>query len=303
MGQRPVICVGAAVVDLVFQLDAIPRQPCKVVASSRARHNGGPAGTGAVACSRLGMPASFWGNVGQDEDGRQTRDALIRHGVETSGLRLLKNRPTVVAVVMVDPAGERMIVGHGAEIFGHPADGLPLEQLRDAGAVLADSAWLNGAIAVLEAADAIGLASVFDGEQSLPADTLRRCARLARYPVFCSEAFDKITGGAAPDTASLAALSAELGRNVGVTLGAAGSAWWVDGHFAQVPAIGVVCRDTTGAGDVFHGALAGAVAEAMPIERAIRFATAAAALKCAAGNGWDGMPDRAAVEQAMNRCA
>ena len=134
--RRPVICIGAAVVDLVFQLDAIPAAPSKVLASGKARRNGGPASTGAVACSRLGMPAAFWGNVGRDADGERTRDALIRHGVDTSGLTLLDDADTVLAIVMTDPEGERLIVAHGADIFGRSADGLPLDRLRHAGAVL-----------------------------------------------------------------------------------------------------------------------------------------------------------------------
>jgi sulfofructose kinase len=62
-------------------------------------------------------------------------------------------------------------------------------------------------------------------------------------------------------------------------------------------------QDTTGAGDVFHGALAAALAERMELLEAARFASAAASLKCALGNGWDGMPDRVAVEQAIRQLA
>ena len=90
---------------------------------------------------------------------------------------------------------------------------------------------------------------------------------------------------------------------VGVTLGSRGSLWWLDGGLAHVPALPVVVQDTTGAGDVFHGALAAALAERMELLEAARFASAAASLKCALGNGWDGMPDRAAVEQAIRRLA
>jgi sulfofructose kinase len=54
---------------------------------------------------------------------------------------------------------------------------------------------------------------------------------------------------------------------------------------------------------VFHGALAAALAERMELLEAARFASAAASLKCALGNGWDGMPDRVAVEQAIRQLA
>jgi sulfofructose kinase len=80
-----------------------------------------------------------------------------------------------------------------------------------------------------------------------------------------------------------------------VTLGATGSLWWESGRARHLPAPRVQARDTTGCGDVFHGAYALAVAEGAPRGHAARFATAAAALKATRGDGWDGMPDRAAV--------
>ncbi|WP_051328811.1 PfkB family carbohydrate kinase [Geminicoccus roseus] len=298
---RPVICLGAAVVDLVFQLDAIPREPTKILARSKTLRNGGPAGTGAVACSRLGIPAAFWGNVGDDEHGAQTREALRRHGVDVSGLNTLDDAATVLAIVMVDPTGERLIVAHGADIFERPAGRLPLEKLGSAGAVLADTAWVDGTLAILEAAREAGVPSVFDGEDNRDTGLLLRLASLSRYPVFCEGAFAQVTGSAVPDAASLQGLASRLGRDIGVTLGERGSLWWIGGTLLHVPALQVDCKDTTGAGDVFHGAFAGGIAEGMPVERAIRFASAAAALKCAAGNGWDGMPDRETVERAMVR--
>ena len=297
--RGPVICLGAAVVDLVFQLDVIPREPNKILAESRTRRNGGPAGTGAVACSRLGIPAAFWGNVGNDADGMQTREALAGHGVDVSGLAMVEDAQTVLAIVMVDRQGERLIVAHGADLFERPAGRLPLDRLQGAGAVLADSAWIEGSLAVLEAAQGSNVPSVFDGEDSCAGDRLLQLSHLATYPILSEGAFAKLAGGAAPDRASLEGLSTRIGRDLGVTLGERGSVWWVGGEFLHVPAIQVACRDTTGAGDVFHGAFAGGMAEGMPIERAIRFATAAAGLKCQAGDGWDGMPDRLAVEQAM----
>lgn len=299
--SAPVICLGAAVVDLVFQLETIPREPAKILAESRTLRNGGPAGTGAVACSRLGMPAAFWGNVGNDPDGMQTRDALMRHGVDVSGLTMLDDARTVMAVVMVDRQGERLIVAHGGDIFQRPPVGLPLDRLGSAGAVLADTAWVEGSMAILEAANGMGVPSVLDGEDNRSDATLFRLARLSTYPVFCEGAFAQLTGGAAPAEASLRGLGATIGRDIGVTLGARGSVWWLEDRFFHVPALDVTCKDTTGAGDVFHGVLAGGIAEGMPMERAIRLATVAAALKCEAGNGWDGMPDREAVEQALRR--
>jgi len=85
------------------------------------------------------------------------------------------------------------------------------------------------------------------------------------------------------------------GRTVIVTLGEAGSLWRVGRREFRVSGLRVAVLDTNGAGDVFHGAYALGLAEGMGVLEAARFANAAAALKCARGNGWSGMPDRATV--------
>jgi sulfofructose kinase len=82
-----------------------------------------------------------------------------------------------------------------------------------------------------------------------------------------------------------------------VTLGAAGSLWSLNGDTVAVPAHRVAVRDTTGCGDVFHGAYTLGLAEGLSPLAAARFASAAAALKAANGRGWDGMPDRTALDR------
>ena len=89
---------------------------------------------------------------------------------------------------------------------------------------------------------------------------------------------------------------------VGVTLGERGSVFRIDGVVHRVPAPVVDAQDTNGAGDVFHGAYALALAEGMRVMDAIRFASAAAALKCRTGSGWEAVPDRAAVDEFLKGC-
>ena len=80
-----------------------------------------------------------------------------------------------------------------------------------------------------------------------------------------------------------------------VTRGPAGSLWLIDGAIVPVPAFAVAAIDTTGCGDVFHGAYALGLAEGQEPLDAARFASAVAAIKAARGQGWHGMGDRAAV--------
>jgi sulfofructose kinase len=300
---RLVICLGCTCADNVFELDEIPLTPIKVAALRRAKRGGGPAATGAVACAKLNIGAELWSWLGRDAEGEFLRASLQRHGVDVTNTPLRDGADTIVAFVLVDRRGERMIVSHGNFPMQHRIGHLPLERVAKADAVLVDSSWQTGAVAVLEAARAAGVPAVFDAENR-DAGTLMDLARRASVPVFSEEGFERVSGGAAPDSASCAALADRLGASmVGVTLGSRGSLWRLDGGLAHVPALPVVVQDTTGAGDVFHGALAAALAERMELLEAARFASVAASLKCALGNGWDGMPDRAAVEQAIRRLA
>lgn len=296
----PVICVGTTTLDQVLEIEEMPKQAIKIPALRHAKRGGGPAATAAVACAVLQQPAELWSRMGADPEGAFLRERLLHHGVGVSGLRFDEGVDTVTAVVIVDRKGERLIVGYGHALLPRSAAHLPLEQVASAGAVLADVSWYEGAVAVLDAARAAGVPSVLDAEGIDP-DMLFDLARRSSLPVFSEDGFALISNRAEPDAASCQALAERLDSAVGVTLGSGGSIWWTDGGLFHVPALSVTVQDTTGAGDVFHGALTAALAERRPLLQAARFASAAASLKCALGNGWDGMPDRQAVEQAMAR--
>lgn len=295
-----VICLGITVVDNVLEVDEIPRVPLKILAHNRVRRGGGPASTGAVAAARFGAPTQLWSWLGQDPEGEFLLDSLDRHGVDRAHTLCDAGFATVTAFVVVDRRGERLIVAHGTRDVPASTRHLPLDRVASAGAVLVDSAWLDGARTVLDAARAARVPAVLDAE-SHDVERLLGLARRASHPVFSEEAFDRVMRGAAPDAESCRALAEDLGTPVGVTLGPRGSLWWVDGTLAHVPALAVAAKDTTGAGDVFHGILAASLAEGLPLLQAARLASAAAALKCERGDGWDGMPDRAEVVGALNR--
>src|SRR5205085_12137747 len=85
------------------------------------------------------------------------------------------------------------------------------------------------------------------------------------------------------------------GPYVGITIGPRGYMWLEDGSLKHAPGHRVDAIDTLGAGDVFHGAYALAIAEGRPVAEAAGFANAAAALKCTRASGRRGIPTRAEV--------
>lgn len=288
-----VVCFGIAVADRVYDVERLPAGEGKVTATGYRETGGGIAATAAVAVAALGGHAVFAGTLGDDTAGRFLRAEMSRLGVDCAGVSLQPHARTPTACVTVDPAGERCaIVDRGTVWPGVPDASI----LAGAGAVLADHRFPREAAAVL-AGLPDGVPGVLDGEGGERA-ALQAMASAARYPVFSRHGLRALTGLDHP-AAALMAVVAERAAAVGVTLGAAGSLWRIDGALRPVSAPVVTVRDTTGCGDVFHGAFALALAEGAGVLDAAAFASAAAAIKARDGRGWDGMATRRCVMELM----
>ena len=119
--------------------------------------------------------------------------------------------------------------------------------------------------------------------------------------VFSSEAL-QATAGVADDAEALKKIARLTPSFLAGTRGALGTLWLDDnGNLQQTPAFPVHTVDTLGAGDVFHGAFALAVTEQQELPEALRFASAAAALKCTRFGGAFAAPQRAEVEEFLNQ--
>jgi sulfofructose kinase len=288
-----VACAGIAVLDRVHLFETLPLTPGKHIARGYRENGGGMAATAAVAVAALGGAASWIGRLGADPVGETLVGMLRRHGVGTEGATVVAGGQSPCSGITLDAEGERVLAVYPGA--GLPEDApVPPAAVEGAGAVLADPRWPGGAERLFALAAARGIPRVLDADTS-PPEILHRLAPLADHVVFSERGLVEFTATGDP-VAGLAAAAASLRGTVAVTLGARGSLWWREGRAVPLPAPRVQARDTTGCGDVFHGAYALALAEGAAVPAAARFATAAAALKATRGNGWDGMPDRASVE-------
>lgn len=293
-----IVCSGMGALDRAFVLPALPAAPGKYIASAYRERGGGMAANASVAVAALGGQACWCGRLGDDPSGQTVRAMLLRAGVDLSGATIAAGAQTAVAGIHMDPSGERMLaVFPGA---GLPDDApIPDALVDGAGAVLGDPRWPCGAERLFRAAAARGIPRIFDADTA-PIEILRRLIPLADHVVFSERGLRDVTGIGDPQ-AALRSVVGRIDATLGVTIGAAGSLWWRDGGILRMPAPAVDAVDTTGCGDVFHGGYALALAEGADVMQAARFATAAAALKAANGEGWDGMPKRAAVEALLAR--
>lgn len=302
--------VGHVALDLVFEVGRIPQEPVKVAARGFKRVVGGMTASACVAAARLGAAVRFGSPVGDDDAVAAFEAHFVREGVEPAGLQRVAGASSSVSSVLVDEAGERLIVSHHGDALKRPPPPT-LGWMADADVVLADPRCPPWAEAALRLARDIGRPSVLDGDTA-PVDDLRRLVALARWAVFSAPGLSAFSGRGDGEPMDVAALDAALGQALAlgaevavVTLGERGLRWQRrSGAVAALPAfaLGPVV-DTLGAGDTFHGALAVALGEGQGDEAALRFASAAAALKCLRPGGVLGAPGRAEVMSVLAQAA
>jgi sulfofructose kinase len=284
------MCIGHAVQDYVFGLPALPEGGRKFRATTFECVGGGPAATAAVAIARLGGEASLASRLGDDAVAATIIEELEGYGVECSRVKRWRGRRSSLSSVMVDAAGERMIVNYRDPDL--PEDASWLSDLSGFDVLLADAKWPAGAAAGFAAARRQRAPAVLDADDPAPDDPA--LLRGASHIAFSADGLRGLTGEREL-AAGLAAVRARTDAWLCVTDGARGVLAADESGVSSHGAFEVDAVDTLGAGDVWHGAFALALAEGAIETAAVRFASAAAAIKVSRRGGRAGAPSRADV--------
>jgi sugar/nucleoside kinase (ribokinase family) len=291
-----ILCIGIPVRDLTFRVQGVPARGSKVHASHFEEICGGNALNAAIGIARLGGRAALCGPVG---DVRETASRFIfermaHEGIETTRLLHMPGIVTPISSILIDPTGERTIV-----TFRDPelwkvrlpdADTL----LTDCSAILVESRCAAFCTDLCFDARRRGIPVIVDVDHAM---SLREGLLTASsHLVFSSESLRE-TAGIADDGEALRKIAELTPAFLAGTRGPRGTIW-LDGQqtLRETPAFPVHTVDTLGAGDVFHGAFALAITEKQELRQALRFASAAAALKCTRFGGALGAPQRIEVE-------
>lgn len=299
MSDGALLCVGQAALDHVFRIEQFSAAGGKAVASEQDSRIGGMAARAALAAHSLRRPG--WGTdirllsaVGDDAAGKLLQRALRAKGLDVA---CVSGARTPVSAVLVDARGDRQVTNFRGDALQRAR--LPELPCAVHG-VLVDPRWPEAATQALAHARRLGVPAVLDADV---ADTavLRRLVPLVGWCVFSHGGLSAWAGElvvapcAALERAAQAAPHAELL----VTLGGDGALWRRhDGRMQALPAMRVEVHDTTGAGDVMHGALLLALAEGQPAEQAVRFAMTAATLACRGAT-----PARTEIDQLIGAAA
>jgi sulfofructose kinase len=276
-----VLGIGLNATDTLLLVNEFPQYAGKVPFSRELLSPGGQVATATVACARLGLRTKYIGSVGDDLRGQIQRESLEGTGVEISGVLVRSDCPNQTAYIVIDQStGERTVLWQRADCLRLRPSEIHPEDIANTRLLHIDGYDIEAA------AHAASLARRHRVAVSLDVDTV--------YPGFDSVLphIDYLVAGSgwpskwtgeADVFAALSRLRREYGfRVAAMTLGEHGALASHDGGWAYSAAFQVSCADTTGAGDVFHGAFCYAMLEGFQMEAALEFSNAAAALNCTA---------------------
>lgn len=288
-----ILCVGALTLDTIFQLEQLPPGPGKFIPTQAVEVAAGMASSAAASVARLGGKVALWASAGQDAVGDRIVAELVDEGVDCTHVRRIEGARSAFSSIFVDMVGERMIVPfYDPALLVAPTIVPPIAG-GEFNVVMTDVRWPLGAAIALRAAHSAGIHAVLDADTA-PLDTLEMLLPLATHVVASEPAAERVTGERDLES-SVVALAARYGRSgafIAVTGGHRGSYWYdnATGTVCNMPAFNVQVIDTLAAGDVFHGAFAWGLAQGWQVEEIMRFASAAAAIKCTHFGGRQGAP-------------
>ena len=300
--SRPpaILCAGIAVQDIVFRVAQFPPPGGKAMTNELRIVSGGCAVNAAIAVARLGGRAHYTGPLGDTNDpvSNQLVDGMAGEGVGTAGIVRVTGATAPVSGIMVDAAGERMIVTHRdpriETAVAPPADVL----LDGIDLVLADNRFPKYVRPVCEAARVRGIPVVLDADRPTAEDD--PLFTIPTHVVFSGECL-RLTTGLDDLSAGLQRMAPRTTAFLAVSDGS-GAIRYLDGGVVRaLPVFKVDAIDTLAAGDVFHAGIALALAEGRDVIAAMRFGAAAAGLKCTRFGGSMGAPTRAEVEAFLAR--
>lgn len=293
-----ILVFGSLNIDLSFPLPHLPVEGETVLAPACQPGPGGKGLNQAVAAARSGAATAMYGRVGDDPFGETLRRTLAAEGIAAAGVAPGQSATGCAAIAVAADGRNLIMVGSGANREA-TADQVPEDALDDRTTlvlqlevpiaetvVLARRARARGARVVLNAAPAA----------VLPTGALAAVDVLVVNEIEAA----MLTGLSDPD-AALGVLAAGDCGAVVLTRGGAGATARRGAESWHVPALAIRPVDTVGAGDAFVGALAAALDAGADLPAALRRASVAGGLACLKPGAVAAMPDRAAIDAALDR--
>jgi len=286
-----ILGLGCVAVDDLLYLDAYPLPDTKLRIRGRERQGGGLTGNALVAAARLGAKCAFGGTLGTDDASRFVLDTFQREGIDISTVRIQPEARPIRSTILVDQSNlTRTVLFDLTGTVAAATDWPPEDVIRASRVVYIDHYGMEGMIRAARLVHEAGGTVVADMERDEWPGFDELLALVDHLVV--NHAFARKRTGCDDPAAAAERLWSPNRKAVVVTCGAAGS-WWLGEDSTKPshqPAFPVEVADTTGCGDVFHGAYTAALVKGLPLAERVRFASAAAAIKATRPGGQLGSP-------------
>jgi ribokinase len=294
-----VVGIGYTALDYLGIVPHLPAENSKLEVRDFTIQGGGPTATAMVTLKRLGLTAAYIGKVGDDGFGSRMLEELRREDVDISSAVVEAGATSQFAFIMVDEkTAARTIVWTRGSVSRLTASEVNFDLVESAKGLFIDDLEPEAALVAAKAARTCKIPVLIDAGSLR--EGVRELLPLCDH-IIASELFAEQLSGDKDLRKALETIQSFGPKASVVTLGERGCAALVENKVVEVPGFMVKAVDTTGAGDVFHGAYLFAVLKGWDILQACTFSNAVAALKCRKLGGRAGIPNLSETLEFISR--
>ncbi len=272
-----VVGLGLNSVDHLCVLSGYPEPESKSEILTYELLPGGQVATALIFLSRMGLRAKYVGKVGGDELGRLSVQSFEKESLDFASVLVERNARNQFAIIIIDQrSGERTILCQRDRQLDVKETELD-EEMICSGRILHLDGYDSAALKAASWCQDRGIPVCVDLDKSVP-----NCSALIQKTDFLivSSNFPSEFTGIADPAESVRALQKYFGGFLAVTLGSRGATAWVGDQCLNFPGLNVNAVDTTGAGDIFHGAFIYGLLQNWSLANIMGFANSAAGLSC-----------------------
>jgi ribokinase len=298
--QNPPTIVGLGYCGLDYSgiVPAIPLDD-KVEIIESLIQGGGPAATATFAAAKLGASTAFIGSLADDERGKTIIDGLAGSGIITNSVIIRPQGESPAAFCWTEKAtGKRSIMWTRGTAAPLTKQEVNVDLIKDARLLHLDGHQTEAAIFAAEIARQNGVTVSLDAGTLMPG--IERLLELSDI-IIASEKFAENFTGEKDKEKAVRKLFAKNCKFSAITAGVEGVTGFDGTTTFHLPSFKVKVVDTTGAGDVFHGAFAFKYVNGGSWRECAKFASAVAAVKCTKFGGRTGIPDLPTVNKFMEQ--
>jgi sulfofructose kinase len=275
-----VVGVGINATDTIVRLPYFPALDSKVELLSVDVRPGGQVASAIVACRRWGLAGRYVGKIGDDAAGQLQIDEMKREGVDAHWIVARDSLSQSSYILVDEQSGERAVLWKRDSSIALCPEDLRREWLVGTAALLVDGHDTDAAVQAARWARDERVPVVGDFDNKYP--RVEALLEFVDYPIMSKDFPERLTGEKDLLKSLPAIFRRFKCRLTAATLGRLGVIAWDGEKFLQVRGFRVNAVDTTGAGDIFHGAFLHGLIKNLSLQEILEFSCAAAALNCTA---------------------